>query len=152
MSGKGSGPVSTFSFRDLPLLGFLVCLGFFLIIIFLKADTLFLLFLCSGLALNYRYFNDESFSCKYPFACPFLSLCKVFLGCCGASEDKTHGFLFTVVCVKSIYCVCGFITLWLDYRSWGSEKTSEPGVGHTGAIFPHREVPVSSLNIINPDT
>lgn len=29
MSGKGSGPVSTFSFRDLPLLGFLVCLGFF---------------------------------------------------------------------------------------------------------------------------
>lgn len=58
MSGKGSGSVSTVSFGDLPLLGFLVCLGVFLIIIFLQAGTLLPLSLCSGLTLNYRYFND----------------------------------------------------------------------------------------------
>lgn len=40
MSGKGSGPVSTFSFGYLPLLGFLVCLGFFKIVTFLQAGTL----------------------------------------------------------------------------------------------------------------
>lgn len=40
MSGKGSGPVSTFSFGDLPLLSFLICLGFFKIVIFLQAGTL----------------------------------------------------------------------------------------------------------------
>lgn len=46
----------------------------------------------------------------------------------------------------------GFITLLLDYRSWASQKASEPGVSQAGAVFCHREVPVYSLNIINPDT
>lgn len=58
MSGKGSGPVSTFSFRDLPLLGFLVCLRFFLLLFSCRQVLLFPFFLCSGLALKYRYFND----------------------------------------------------------------------------------------------
>lgn len=36
MSGKGSGPVSTFSTGDVPLLDFLVCVGFFKLLFFCR--------------------------------------------------------------------------------------------------------------------
>lgn len=52
MSGKGSGPVSTFSFGDLPLLGFLVCC-------FLAGRySVSTLPVERDLALSYRSFND----------------------------------------------------------------------------------------------
>lgn len=58
MSGKGSGPVSTFSFGDLPLLGFLVCLRFFYWYFLAGRYSVSTLPVERDLALSYRSFND----------------------------------------------------------------------------------------------
>lgn len=75
-----------------------------------------------------------------------------------AASVNVHLLIFSLPFVKSPYsAVCEkhllsvFIPLPLDCRSWSSENASEPGVGWAGAVFPHGEALIDSLNSINPD-